>query len=540
MNIDELQFLEDFEWAEVRLATVTVKGKKGSFPVFSTVRLLPKGRSRPAPMLDVDTFTIRRNIEKLYYRRIVMTAYEAIKWYRSLDKDPQTPIPYSEEDKIRGDGTAIVVEKLIDDPVWPVLGLPVEDTLFYGKRTSHPSPFVGNTSARIHRRFGSQTGFMSFLENDDAIDFITKRLNINLKEYPEYLGSFALIVLDPIIKNVENFLISDQDEEHILYRFVPRPGKTLEGLKLTTFDEQSNLLTNFDTIDIPINGIVNIRKGTCVGKYGYVVTHPIHGILTSLPPSSFLRSMNFNMGIVNEIRDVRVPIGESPNSPESKYTVNKVSNEKKSTFGENKVPINVNIRVGRAAALRDNKVNGKNADQKWFGKNSRHEAMNFIRSKIGRAKSRVMIADPYFGVLQMPQFLLAVNSDSVGVEIFTSRLTFENKNTPEQATEIPNGNLHTSKLDVFRTQLEEIKKEINLKVNVLAGKKPELHDRFLVVDDDVWFMGNSLNTLGDRASMIIKLPDPDSVLEELASIHKKSESFDSYYKKRKALNKGDK
>ncbi|PSV41336.1 VPA1262 family N-terminal domain-containing protein [Photobacterium sp. GB-36] len=518
MSIGELQFLEDFEWAEVRLATISVRGKQESFPVFSTIKLLPKGRNKPAPMSGVETFPIRKKIENLYYRRLVMTAKEAINWYRSLDTSPKTPIPSMEEDRISVDGSPILVDSLIDDPVWPLLGLPLKNSLFYGERMTHPSPFVGNTSARVHRRFGSQLGFKSFLDNDEAVNFINKRLNINLKKYPEYLGSFALIVLDPIIKNVENFLISKSNEEQIFYRFVPRPGKTLDGLKLTTFDEQSSLLTSFETIDIPHNGIVNIKKGTCMGKYGYVVTHPIHGVLTSLPASGFMRSINFGMNIVNEVREVRVPIGESSNAPETQYRVNKVSPLQSRTIGKDQVPVNVNFRVGKASALRDNKINGEKADQKWFGKDSRIEAIKFIQSKIGRAKARVIIADPYFGILQMPQFLLAVNSDSVGIEIFTSGLAFKSIDV----------------INDFKNQLIKIRNEINLKVNVLPGKKPELHDRFLVVDDEVWFMGNSLNTLGDRASMIIKLPDPDSILEELSRIHKKSESFDSYYNKQKS------
>jgi hypothetical protein len=48
--------------------------------------------------------------------------------------------------------------------------------------------------------------------------------------------------------------------------------------------------------------------------------------------------------------------------------------------------------------------------------------------------------------------------------------------------------------------------------------EPILHDRFLAVDGAVWFSGNSLNAIGQRESMIIKLPDAKSVMSRLNAI----------------------
>jgi hypothetical protein len=55
---------------------------------------------------------------------------------------------------------------------------------------------------------------------------------------------------------------------------------------------------------------------------------------------------------------------------------------------------------------------------------------------------------------------------------------------------------------------------------------PILHDRFLVVDGAVWFSGNSLNAIGQRESIIIKLPDPGAVVARLdALFENESEDF---------------
>ena len=53
------------------------------------------------------------------------------------------------------------------------------------------------------------------------------------------------------------------------------------------------------------------------------------------------------------------------------------------------------------------------------------------------------------------------------------------------------------------------------KICVLSGKSSPVHDRFLVIDGEVWLSGNSLSTLGQRAGMIVRLPEPDPVIKRL-------------------------
>src|SRR5580693_8418724 len=72
----------------------------------------------------------------------------------------------------------------------------------------------------------------------------------------------------------------------------------------------------------------------------------------------------------------------------------------------------------------------------------------------------------------------------------------------------------------------------NAEALVLIGKVPPLHDRFLVVDERVWFLGNSLNALGDRASMILQLPDPEQVIHRLQALRQEAVPFEEYVKRR--------
>lgn len=544
MNTPIPAFANDFQWAVIRLATLQTQRNQAGQLLFCTVTLLSQDRQPPPKMNGVDRQKVGKTGKNIFFRRTILTANDAIQWYRSLNgENAKTPIPSRSEDIERDkndnpiDGREIKASDLIDDPAWPNLGLPFSENLFSDAvEKSHPAPFMGNDNIKTHRRFGSIENFEDIISDQESIDFIGHRLHINLKEYPEYLGSVVLITPDPIIRRIENFLIPATQEhgERILFRLIPRPDKTLDDLKITTFDIQADLLVSFETRSIPPDGILDIEKGSCIGVYGYVITHPIHGILSYHPPTGFLRQMSSSIGLVTQTRKINVPTSEALKSPRNEYTVQRTHYEKERVIGS-AAPKNVNLRVGLAGRQREKVNNAKRFDQYWFDGNSREEAMSFIRSKISRARNQIIIADPYFGMLQIPQFLLAVTSGTVQIKILTSRLAFETEFSPESN----DSNIQTndrkittliSKLELFSEELERVKKmgNPNIEAMVLLGKSPILHDRFLVVDDNIWFMGNSLNTLGERASMIIKLPNPDNILYALNKMTLEAKSFYQY------------
>lgn len=541
-------FVDDFQWAVVRLATFGICSDEPSRLLFATATFLPSDRPLPAKMDGIDCCKVGKNGEKIFFRRTILRAQVAIDWYRSLETDQRTPVPSREEDvEEKYDRQQIAVSDLEDDPLWPNLGLPIMGTDLFSlsSKNNDPAPFIGSTPSRIHRRFGNADGFEAVLSNEKAVAFVARRLHIDLKEYPEYLGSVVLVVPDPIIKQVDNFLIpaNGSQGERIHYRFVPRAGQSIDGLKITMFDERLNLLSSFESVNIPSDGILDIEKGNCTGRYGYVVTHPVHGILLYHPPSGFLRSIGFNIGIVNQVRKVSVPLGESSKSPVAEYTVGRTSRDQGGLVGEKAAQSNVNGRVASATRNREKSIVAERYDQRWFGYGMRKEAMEFIRGLVGRARNRVLIADPYFGVLQVPQTLLSISSGDVEINILTSKLAFETNFNDADDTEEPSSSFranHVNKLNDFNKHIEQIRDVGNPKVvvKVLPGKKPKLHDRFLVVDNNIWFLGNSLNTLGDRSSMIIKLPNPDEVLVELEDMLSAADDFDSYYKHRTELIEG--
>lgn len=519
---------EFYAGAAIRLATLQHKKGQPGRLLFATVSLFPRNRPLPPPMRGggLDKCSVGGTGETIFFRRVTLEPQDAINWYRALGNgDDISPVPsVKEERNEKYDGIKLDVSGLIDDPAWPQLGLPVGDGLFaHLSGRSHPAPFIGNTPARIHRRFGSEEGFDSLLGDFKAVAFIARRLHVDLRLYKEYLGSVVLIAPDPILKQVDHFMVPAASDagERIFYRFVPRPGESLEELQLTTFDEQAHLLTDFKTHNIPPDGILDFDKGACVGSYGYVVTHQQHGVLAYSPPYPFMRQVGFNIHPVSGSKIASVPTGESTGSPRMEYQIAQSSLIKTSSLVGDPAPVpNVNARIVIAALQREKLESAKQYGQRWFSDGSRIEAMRFIQNELRRAKSRIIIADPYISGLQIPQFLYAVNPETTSVTLLTSNLAF--KSVKQQP----------SKVDDFSERLVQLEKDARVSANVRVLQSSILHDRFLVVDNTVWFLGNSLNTLGEKASLIVKIPNPDEVIAQLEVMLNQAIPFEDYKKRR--------
>jgi hypothetical protein len=68
-------------------------------------------------------------------------------------------------------------------------------------------------------------------------------------------------------------------------------------------------------------------------------------------------------------------------------------------------------------------------------------------------------------------------------------------------------------------------------VRVMPGKdKPVIHDRYLIVDGEVWHCGPSLNELGERLGVIVRLPDPLSVRRFVSKIWCRSSQLSEFWR----------
>lgn len=520
MSSHQPTFTESFDWAVIRLASLQYKKNEPGRLLFTTVSLLTPERPPPTTLMSndpLDKHKIKNKGGTVCFRTVLLRAAEAVEWYRSLNNENSTtPLPsLAAHQNKQFDNIEFKTPDLIDDPLWPTLGLPLEDKWLSSNiiNETNPCPFLGTVFSRVHRRLGNDSGFENFLDDAQALTFIERRLHINLKDYPEYLGSAVLVAPSPIIQKINNFMIpaTETTGERIVHHITPYPNQSLDSLRITFFDKQAGLLSNFTTIDVPEDGIIDIDKGRCTGQYGYAITHPQHGVLVYSAPTAFLREINFQSYITEEQREIVVPESDSPKASHARYHVTRSHPMSKRSTGRS-LPQNVNTRVGQAARNREIIAEAKHYHQHWFDSGQRETAAKLIRELIGKAQNRLFIADPYFGALQVPQFLYAVRMSQVKIIVLTSRLAFETNKEDcgeeDQTSQTLEQKL--AMLDRSVTQLQQLGNP-ECQVLVMPGKSPKLHDRFMCIDDNIWLIGSSLNAIGNRASMIMKLPNPKPV-----------------------------
>lgn len=519
MNDNKLQ-----EWAVIRLATIGKK-REASRLLFATVTVLNQGRPVPAAIDKLDYLDIKKSKETIYFRKVIQSKEDAEKWYRSLGSNNNlTPVPTRTTDRNKKyDGIPFDVSKLQDDRPWPKLGLPLQQDLFTHNKNyfTNPAPFIGNIPARLHRRIGSKEGFDGFIQDKKAVTFIKRRLHIDLEQYHEYLGGAVYLSPDPVIKQIDNFMVPAKGEhgERIIYRFIPYPGQTLQKLKLTEFSVENELLTNFDTYRILDNNILTIDKGICGGLYGFIINHDDYGVLAYQPPSGFLRQINTEISIQSDKNlIVQVPTGSAKKAPQIEYqTPPPLGLVSQSILGD-AYSSDVDSRVKHASYQRKIMAEAKYYGQHWFPENSRKDTIEFIHDLIRPAQSRVIIADPFFEALQIFQFLYVIHAPNISIKIYTTK----------QAWETGQKDKNDDPIKKFQDALDKLYKHRRLSPEVRVLSLNKLHDRFLIVDDNVWFVGNSFNSIGDKASMIVRLPNPYEVIERLDEITKDSQSLDEY------------
>nr|CAA6819142.1 MAG: Unknown protein [uncultured Thiotrichaceae bacterium] len=233
--------------------------------------------------------------------------------------------------------------------------------------------------------------------------------------------------------------------------------------------------------------------------------------------------------MVSQQREVSAPESNSPNASMTKYTVARREKLSLQTIGRKRLLKNSVARVAAAKRDREVRAEAKRLGQYWFEAGQRNEAAKIIRSLISSAQRQVIIADPYFGALQVFQFLFAVTMSDIKTTILTSRLAFES--TDKEYEDILSDKTLSQRLQILDRSVRKFKDmgNQNCEVKVIPGKQPKLHDRFLIIDESVWLVGSSLNAIGNRSSMMIKLPDPKPVIFSLNEMLLDSVSYEKQY-----------
>lgn len=123
---------------------------------------------------------------------------------------------------------------------------------------------------------------------------------------------------------------------------------------------------------------------------------------------------------------------------------------------------------------------------------NKKKARDAVLNLINRANSVCYLCDPYFNQNDFIDFVTKVTSLNVKIRIINSK-----------------AELKTDILLSLKQMITDYNKHMHIddyvQCRVLRGGESMLHDRFIVVDDRVWYMGSSFSEFGTRACSLALL-----------------------------------
>lgn len=486
---EPLAHVDLYKTASVTIAWLVRDGKR--YLVFGLVQGVATERPPPPAFPEMERrLRISEKWAGFCLQRWTLPFVDALTWYEAA-REGVVVIPPVDDGDDRKD---IASGALMEEPAWPAL-------------IAAPEVPFARGADRLHSLYDQEPHpiLEKLTDPPDAISWLSERLHFDLTAYSEYVGSFHLLLEDPILREVNHRLgIDEHGGEYSEIELILRAGQTLDGLSLIV--EERRVHGPVDVRAIPVTSpFIKVYHAGRVDKVGLSVRHERLGLLRYDKPVGFLRSISTTLEVGEGKKHVQ-PSPDAERDPPYEVPIHRVVSE--TLYGETTPPSSPDIRLRQVAHQREKLADAERLGQKMFF-GDKITARKTIRDLIGSARHRVMIFDPYFASLELYNFALATRSLAATVSIITSSEHLKGVDSVDASGEAG---------EVLERQLAALPPGHEIDAYVLTGDPPPLHDRFLVIDEEVWFSGNSLHNLGQRFSLLINLPYPEPVLEALAAM----------------------
>ena len=439
----------------------------------------------------------------LHYRRLVLSAADAIGWYQAAARGHPV-LPSDPSHSTRGDGERFEGGSFAQEPPWPHLATSKELVFT-------PDWMQGSRTHFLFPKHALPSRIDKLINTDRNRATLEEWLNFDLvDDYREYQGAICLVVPNPVFRSIERTHVEDSAAEAsdiVAYKLVARQGQRVEGLRLEIANERpgGGRLTPL-VHEFCEEAIAVLEFPVEVRREGLSITHPSHGLLEWHEPLPLVRSMRFSGRVLSRQKEVVVrPRGRKRAA--YKYEVDEFVDAGEVVFGEELNNLHVLSRFAEAESKRNRRQAAIDYDQRWFHC-APSEARAYVHKIIGRAGHTVLIVDPYFAGPELLGFGHAITMNNIALRILTSAQALKPANRDNAKADL---GLQLLQIRNYTFSTYATKPRIR----VLAGDPSGVHDRFLVVDGNVWLLGNSLHTIGERAGMIIRLPDPEPVIAHL-------------------------
>jgi len=433
----------------------------------------------------------RAKNKRLYYIRKKCTPSEAIQWYENIITNNSIKMFWDKDQTIN------FFAKENDNSVVQRVPYP---TLV----VSNSSPIASGhwKSVRLHHIMPRKRLYdiEDFIANETVINWINSRMMFQLEEYPEYIGSVNLIVPNPFYYSSYSHLERDADgNEYVLVHF-ENLSMTRPDLTIHFCEKIEGEFCNYASKQIT-GPVLRFNLTRIADETAYAVVESNKNLIDYSDFNPYLRELVFGLNISGPTHNIKIKGGDS-------YEVSKYSHEEIHLKDDRDVPELV-LSSKNVSLNWKKKEQKKSENQFIFYKDN--NARDFVRKIINSAYKSIDIIDPYFGNEELLNYMPAASHSGVKINILTGP---EHLRRTEPDSNECIGDIMLRK----QKELRERKLLVDITI-VVTGHEMPFHDRFIIIDNkEVWLSGTSFNSLGTRASSLIKLYSPEEVIAKLGEI----------------------
>jgi hypothetical protein len=321
-------------------------------------------------------------------------------------------------------------------------------------------------------------------------------LGFDIIQKREHVGNIYLSAPNPYFREVEMSLSTDPIG--IFYKILTRKNN-FEPLKFRIIDKHGDAIALDKTIEITKQtDFIELPHEPHL--FELRIYNQDDDLIAIHEPATFVRSIQFDMSMKQA--DFHVKVETEKGSKE--FVVEKFSKEIPSVVGKTK-DFNPeyyfknadNEREHLELSKRKEFVFYQGAKDETEKNNLKERAKTDIREIIDRAKDTCYLCDPYFSSLDIVEFAFRIKSSGVKINILNSKGAVSKEEAKKIVAVINEYN----------------KKQFGkIEVRILRGDNGTLHDRFIITDKNIWFIGSSFNEFGNRATCIAKIPESSGKL----------------------------
>lgn len=513
---------EDYANALIHMVCLNTK-KDGTYSlVFGFVEFFPM-ECAGAPV-ETEWQSLSLPDHRLFYRRKKMSVKEGIDFY--LNTYTENPFTFTWE----GIHNHINTGQLHQDSTFTAPYLSN-----YAKL-----PFISVLwgVARVHSLFPADNStLVDILCYRKIAEWLEERLCFDIVEkYPELIGSMHCCLPNPLYRACGRRLIPGDAgmPPRVQFNFTPRENcdNELQKLTLCLLEKRSyGYAGGSPTLVLGEYTEIHLIGGD--EKIGSIVHCPQRGLLDYSEFNNFIHKLHVD--ILAHEETIEYTVHNEFTNKQSSISVEKMQAVSEVICGLDSFADTQTHDPGKRIrqSLFDKEVQKQARDFGQFLCKSPESSKNYVTEILNRALSTVIIIDPYFDPEGLIHYIKSIQLKHIVPEVIVSAEALkqefkkqEKRNAIRQAPESEEGssqddtdakNSFFSNADIFEKLLKEEHFNDALTLSVMPGMGV-FHDRFLITDNQVWFSGNSLNSLGNRLSIIIRLPDGSEILEALENL----------------------